>query len=269
MTIDRRGAGGAGAYLSFFKRAFAGHLAYVGAMWLNLAAMGAGFGLTLLVWAYARPAQDPGNPAFFAYLSLAFALNFTLGFGLERTVGERIREGLIATDMLKPVDMGGLYLAQAMSDGLFQSFMGLVAVGVGVAVLGAAMAPASAGAAGAALLSLGLAALLQFYVSFLFVQLIFLTHSNYGPFSTRMVLHNALSGVFAPLEAFPQGLRALAEALPFHHIIHTPIALWQGRLAGPAVGQALLGQALWTMGLAVLSRYSFDRIRRGLSIQGG
>lgn len=269
MPIDRRGAGGFSAYLSFFKRAFSSHLAYVGAMWLNLAAMGAGFGLTLLVWAYARPVEDPGNPAFFAYLAISFALNFTLSFGLERTVGERIREGLIATDMLKPVDMGGLYLAQAISDGLFQSFMGLVVIALGVAVLGGAMAPASLGAAVAALLSLGLASLVQFYVSFLFVQLIFLTHSNYGPFSTRMVLHNALSGIFAPLDAYPAGLRALAEALPFHHIIYTPIALWQGRIAGPAVNGALLSQALWALALYGLSRYSFDRIRRGLSIQGG
>ena len=33
--------------------------------------------------------------------------------------------------------------------------------------------------------------------------------------------------------------------------------------------QALLSQALWALGLYIFSRYSFDRIRRGLSIQGG
>lgn len=268
MPIDRSAAGSWSAYGAYFKRAFSSHLAYVGALWLNLLATGAGFGMTLLVWAYARP-HNADNGPFFAYLSIAFALNFTLNYGLERTVGERIREGLIATDMLKPVDMVGLFLTQALSDGLFYAFLGAVVLGVGVAILGAAMGPVSVTALLSTLCSVVLAALLQFFITFLFVQMIFLTNSNYGPFSTRMVLHSAFSGVFAPLDAYPVTLRHIAEWLPFHHVIYTPIALWQGRLSGAAVGPALLSQALWTVGLCLLSRYSFDRIRRGLSIQGG
>lgn len=269
MPVDRSQAGAWPAYAGFFRRALSSHLAYAGAVWLNLLATAAAFGLTLMVWAYARPAGDPGNPAFFAYLTLAFALNFTLGFALERHVGERIREGLIATDMLKPVDMGGIFLFQALSDMLFQSFFALAALAVGALVLGGALLPASAAAALAAAFSALLAALLQFYVCFLFVQMIFLTHSNYGPFSTRMVLHNAFAGVFAPLEAYPAPLRAAAQWLPFHHVIHTPIALWQGRLAGDQAWAALGAQAAWVLALFALSRWTFDRIRRGLSIQGG
>jgi ABC-2 type transport system permease protein len=269
MAVDRSRAGAWPAYAAFFRRALSSHLAYAGAVWLNLLATAAAFGLTLMVWAYALPEGDPRNAAFFAYLALAFALNFSFGFALERHVGERIREGLIATDMLKPVDMSGLFLFQSLSDGLFQSLFALSALAVAVLALGPALLPASAQAAALTLPSLALAALLQFYVCFLFVQMIFLTHSNYGAFSTRMVLHNAFAGVFAPLEAYPDALRTLAQWLPFHHVIYTPIALWQGRLSGSAAWGALGGQLLWLAALFFLSRWSFDRIRRGLSIQGG
>jgi len=270
VAVDRSQAGSWAAYDSFFRRAFSSHLAYTASYWLNLVATAGVFSLTLLVWASIRPAQGPEGARFFAYLCLAYALNFTLGFTLERHVGERIREGLIATDLLKPVDMGGLFFIQALSDGMFQVLFALVAVGLAAWVLGpAAVAPASAYAAGLSVLSLLLSVVVQFHVCYLFVQLIFFTHSNYGPFSTRQVLHNIFAGLFAPLDVFPAPLRRVAEALPFHHIIYTPIAIYQGRIAEADAWGALGSQALWGLGLFVVSRWSFDRIRRNLSIQGG
>jgi ABC-2 type transport system permease protein len=259
--------GGLRAYASFYRQAFSAHLVYAVTFWLNLAAATASFGLTLLVWRFVK-GGDLATP-FFAYLTLAFLLNFTLNFSLERTVGERIREGLIATDLIKPVDMAGLWFAQALSDISVQAGFAAVALLLAWPCLGAALLPASLQAAALAGLSLLLAVLLQFHIAFLFVQMIFATHSNYGPFSTRMVLHNAFSGLVAPLDVYPALLRRVAETLPFHHVIWTPLALWQGRLHGSAALTALRHQALWTLALVVLSRWSFNRIRRALSIQGG
>jgi ABC-2 type transport system permease protein len=261
--------GGWRAYVSFYRRALSSHLAYVSAVWLNLASAAASFGLMLLVWRFVKGGTGGVATPFFAYLALAFALNFTLNFSLERVVGERIREGLIATDLLKPVDMAGLYLAQALSDISFQSVFALASLAAAWPWLGAALLPASAQALAFATVSVFLAVLLQFHIGFLFVQMIFATHSNYGPFSTRMVLHNALSGMIAPLDVFPPALRRVAEALPFHHVIYTPLALWQGRLAGADAWAALRSQVLWLLAMTLLSRWSFDRIRRHLSIQGG
>jgi ABC-2 type transport system permease protein len=270
VAVDRSQAGSWKAYDSFFRRAFSSHLAYATSYWLNLVATAGVFSLTLLIWASIRPAQGPEGARFFAYLCLAYALNFSLGFTLERHIGERIREGLIATDLLKPVDMGGLIFIQALSDGMFQCLFAFVAVGLGVWALGpAAMAPASASAAGLSVLSLLLAILVQFHICYLFVQLIFFTNSNYGPFSTRQVLHNIFAGLFAPLDVFPPALRRIAEALPFHHVVYTPIAIYQGRLSQAETWPALGSQLLWATGLFVVSRWSFDRIRRSLSIQGG
>jgi ABC-2 type transport system permease protein len=269
VSVDRSRAGAGQAYLSFFKRAFSSHLAYAGAYWLNLFSTAAIFCITLLLWSSTRHADDPGNAKFFAYLVLAYILNFTLGFALERHVGERIREGLIATDMLKPVDMGGLFFIQALSDAVFQGIFSLAIFGLGWLKLGAAMAPASAESLGLFGVSFLLACAVQFHVCYLFVQLIFLTNSNYGPFSTRQVLHNTFAGIFAPLYVFPPYLQRVAEWMPFQHVIYTPVAIYQGVLQGEAAQHALLMQAAWGLGLFLVSRWSFDRIRRGLSIQGG
>jgi ABC-type uncharacterized transport system permease subunit len=122
---------------------------------------------------------------------------------------------------------------------------------------------------GLALLSACLAFWVQFHLGFLFVQLVFATHSNYGPGTLRMLFHSAFSGVFAPLDAYPPALQHFAMLLPFRHAIYTPVAIYQGRLAGTDAWQALGSQCLWGLALFFASRSSFNIIRRHLTIQGG
>jgi ABC-type uncharacterized transport system permease subunit len=268
VSVDRSQAGRWPAYASFFTRALTAHLAYVSAVWVNFFAMAVSFAFTLLVWRYAKAGSADAS-RFFAYLTLAFALNFTLNTAFEKHVGERIREGLIATDLLRPVDYTWLFFFQSASDAAFQLLFSLVVVGLGALYLGSAMAPASVGALGLAGLSACLAFWVQFHLGFLFVQMVFATHSNYGPGTLRMLFHIALSGLFAPIDAYPPAFQRLALLLPFRHTIYTPVAIYQGRVTGAELWQALGSQLLWGLALFVVSRASFNFIRRHLSIQGG
>jgi ABC-2 type transport system permease protein len=68
---------------------------------------------------------------------------------------------------------------------------------------------------------------------------------------------------------YPAALGTVAAWLPFRHIVYTPCALWLGRIRGDEAWQALAAQAAWGLGLMVVSRASFDLIRRKLTIQGG
>jgi ABC-type uncharacterized transport system permease subunit len=268
MAIDRSRAGSLGAYFSVFTHSFSALLAYSASVWVNLLAMAAGFAFTFMIWHYAQP-PGPAQAALFAYLALAFAANFSLGVAFERYVGERIREGLIATDLLKPVDYSWFFFCQASSDMVFQGLFGLAVLGLAFAFLGPSLLPASGAALALSVLSFALAFVVQFHLGFLFMQMIFATHSNYGPFTLRMLMHLTFSGVFAPIDYFPGWLGALAGWLPFRHVIYTPCAIYLGRLHGPQVLQALLSQLAWAVALALGSRLSFDLIRRHLTIQGG
>ncbi|MGH7441979.1 MAG: ABC transporter permease [bacterium] len=267
MSLDRSRAGGWAAYYGFFRRSLSAHLEYSGAVVMNLVATGVGYAFTVLVWRCALRSHMPAG--FFAYLAWAFCVNFSLGVAFERYVGDRIREGLIATDLLKPADYTWLFFWQSLSDVVFQSLFGLAVLAVAWIVLGQAMAPASGLAAAETVVSLGLAFFIQFHLGFLFVQMIFATHSNYGPFTTRMFLHTAFSGIFAPLDMYPHALRVVADWLPFRHVVYTPCALWLGRIQGPAALAALASQVVWGLGLFIASRFSFNLIRRQLTIQGG
>ncbi len=257
------------AYVSFFKKSLQAHLAYGGAFFVSLLANAVGFALILLVWRHAWRGPEEQRASFFAYLTIAFAVNFSLNLFLERSIGERIREGLIATDLVKPVDFQRLYMAQSLSDMLFQVFLALAAVAVAVPFLGTALAPASWAHAGYGLISLGLAFFVQYFLCFVFVQGIFITYQNYGVFATRLALHQALSGTFAPIESYPPTLRAVAEWLPFQHVVYTPTSIFLGRVPLERVSTLLLHQALWAVALYALGRWIFSLVLRQMTVQGG
>jgi ABC-2 type transport system permease protein len=167
------------------------------------------------------------------------------------------------------VDYSWFFFCQASSDMVFQGFFGLAVLGVSFAFLGPALLPASGAALGLGVLSFALAFVVQFHLGFLFMQMIFATHSNYGPFTLRMFMHLTFSGMFAPIDFYGGWFGALAGWLPFRHVIYTPCAIYLGRLQGAQVGQALLSQLVWALVLMAVSRFSFDVIRRHLTIQGG
>ena len=197
-------------------------------------------------------------------------LNYVANLYLERSIGERIREGLVATDLLKPVDFQLFHFVQSLSDMLFQSLIALLVFALGLAFLGPALYPASPLALAAFALSLGLAFLVQFGLCFLFVQGAFATNTNYGIITTRMALHQAFSGVFAPLAFYPPLLRHVADWLPFGQIVYTPVAIYLGRIAPPDLAQALEIQALWALGLIPRRPlWPLAASSSRLSIQGG
>jgi ABC-2 type transport system permease protein len=255
-------------YRAFFDRALQAHLAYGGSLLMSLFAQGVAFCITIMVWNFAL--KDRGQaPQVFAYLTLAFMLNYSFNLFLEKTIGERIREGLVATDLLKPVDFQLFYAVQSLSDMIFQILLALIAFGIGLAFLGGHLFPASPLSAFYFALSLLLAFGVQYGLCFCFVQGIFLTNSNYGIFATRAALHQTFSGVFAPLALFPPLFKSVATCLPFHCVIHTPAALYLGLISAEQAPQALAEQAAWALGLILLGRFIFKRVLAHLSIQGG
>lgn len=261
------------AQAALFVRAARTSFAYKPAMLLGMLTVSIGYLVPMLVWrhVYAESGQTLVMPKsqLFPYLLLAAALNFCFFLGVESRVGQRIRMGLIATDLLRPVDFQLTQLTQALSDVLLNVVMVLPFVGLAYGLWGAAALPHGLGALLGFFASAFLALLIHFSMSFIFVQTAFITFSNYGIFVARNALQQAFSGISAPLVLFPPALRAVAEHLPFCQTIHTPVSIYLGAISGAALGQALLIQAAWALGLLLLGRLLLGFSLRYLEIQGG
>ena len=258
---------------ALFLRAVRASFAYKPALFMSMLSAGVAYAIPMLVWRHIYAGNPPHQalPAaqLFPYLLIAGCLNFAFAMNVEGRIGQRIRMGLIATDLLRPVDFQMAQLAQGLSDGVFNLALVLPVYLITLLFWGRSALPHDIAALAAFLVSVLLSFVILFAVSFIFVQASFITYSGYGVFVARNALQQTFSGLSAPLILFPPALRAVSEWLPFRHTIHTPIAIYLGWLRGGEVWRALGAQTLWALSLLVLGRFLLSRALRRFEIQGG
>lgn len=261
------------AYGSYLIRALKANFAYKSSTILGLFTASMSYGITVLVWTHVYVQKGSvltvPREQMFAYLALAFCLNYSCTINIDQRVGNRIRMGLIATDLLKPLDFQLSQAMQALSDCLFNSFIGLGILAVVFCLMGATLYPKSPGALALFPLSVFLGFWVQYSIVFLFIQGAFYTYSGYGIMASRNALHQTFSGLQAPLILYPSFLHSIGRWLPFQHVIYTPISIYQGRVEGIEAWKLLGEQALWAAGLYLLGFLAMRKALRQLEIQGG
>jgi ABC-2 type transport system permease protein len=240
---------------------------------LSLLSGALAYGVFLLVWREvyrANPRPGPlSREQMMAYLVVAFVVNSILAIAVEMRFLQRVRMGLVAGDLIRPLGFVFFQMAQAAGDVLVNTLYAVPIYLVGCWFVGSALLPVSAVAALLGLVSLGLGFLIGFGISYLMVQAAFLLQSGYGVFFARAAVHQIFSGLSAPLVMFPAGLRSAAEALPFHHEIETPVRIWLGHAQGYEAGSLLAAQAAWGVGLILAGELIFRAVMRRHQIQGG
>ena len=82
-------------------------------------------------------------------------------------------------------------------------------------------------------------------------------------------MNTLLGGMIVPLDFYPDGLRVMADLLPFRATLYTPVALLSGKLAGGALAFGLVHQVVWFGLLAAASLALEPRGLRRLTTQGG
>ena len=236
-------------------------------------AHGLGYAVFLLIWLelYRAAPGALGMPrhVLVAYLTVAFVLNSVLNLTVEGRFGLRLHQGLIVTDLLRPLGFLLQQLAQAMGDVIVNGLLVLPVCALGYLFLGSHVLPEGPLAFGLGALSASLALLINFALSYLIVQASFVLHSGYGILFARTALHQVFSGLSAPLVLFPDPLREVAGYLPFRHIIETPVLLWLGQVPHERISSLLLEQLGWAALLLTSGVAVFSQALRRHQIQGG
>jgi ABC-type uncharacterized transport system permease subunit len=183
-------------------------------------------------------------------------------------IPQRVREGKVAMDLLRPVGFCGQMLAgQVGGTAAMAPFM-LLALPFAL-VVGGAAAPPGVPAAAAYAVSLALAYVISQLLALLVGMVAFWTVENTGILMIYRIVAQFLSGALVPLWFMPGPLRVVAQLLPFQATTYTPTATYLGAIRGPALAAALGVQALWVVLLAALTRLVWARAVRRVVVQGG
>jgi ABC-2 type transport system permease protein len=184
------------------------------------------------------------------------------------SIPERVREGTIATDIIRPVGVVGQSLLQSVG-GIVGAIPGVV-VGLAIALAVGGLTPPATGAALLGFLltaTLGwlLAALLNLAVS----MVAFWTTDTRGPFYVYRAIASFASGALVPLWFVPTWLRPFLDALPFGLQVFAPLQLWQGQEPLGGLGGVLAVQFGWLAAATAILALVTWRALRKVVINGG
>jgi ABC-2 type transport system permease protein len=203
------------------------------------------------------------------YVWLGQALLAPVGLFIWTELADRIRDGEIAVDLARPIDLQLGWWAADLGRALFQLLArGLPPLVIGALSVGLAV-PASWTAYPLGLISVVLAVSISFLLRFAVNLIGFWTVDVRGFLGLYFLLITPLCGLFVPVHLFPEPWRTITYATPFPAMFQSPIDVLSGRVLDGAALALVGGQVLWLVILTIAARVVLWRATRRLVVQGG
>lgn len=258
-------------YLEFARKAFARESTYRMEVFTEVGSLIVRVYLLRSLWTalYAQNVAPLGLPlhSMITYATVALLMSLILEVDGTRQIREKVREGTIATDLMKPISLP-LYF---FSDGIGQT--GLHALLVIPSVLFALLLvhvdvpPAPVLLAFA--LSFALGYLVNFFLNFLMNAVAFWTLETFAMQLIVRWISDLLSGQIIPLTFFPGIFGRIVFALPFAAIYSTPLLIYVGVIHPADYARYFAAQALWLALFGGLSTLVWRAASQRVVIQGG
>lgn len=155
-----------------------------------------------------------------------------------------IRLGELSPKLLRPMDPMWVHLADNVAEKAVRLPLVLVPVVAGMAWAGVRVPLTFEALGGFALLVVG-AWVIKFFQQYATGLLTFWTDQSVGLERVWFSVSMVLSGALAPLDLFPEALRAALPYTPFPYLIDVPVQALLGRLGGADLALAFAVQAAW------------------------
>lgn len=205
----------------------------------------------------------------YIYVALGSAVFILLKTYVDWQMSFDIREGMVATYLIKPIDLQLYVLFTSL--GYFLTSLGAITIptilllifvfhieiplGIGLIIFP---------------FSLMLAYMLSFCFDYFIGLLGFYTESVWGLSITKEIIITVLSGALIPLQFFPDAIQKILLWLPFQAIYYTPLTMVAQPTLSWATFLSMLGvQIFWVVALFVLTRLFYNQAIKVLRISGG
>lgn len=253
-----------------FRRQSAYRLAALGGLVANMT-----FGLlkVAILFATVRAAggrlhgYDTASMSTYVWLSQGMLGSVNLSGRTELAL--RVKDGQVAIDFLRPVDLQTATIATEAGRALFALLpRGLPSVLLGAVTVGLQM-PASPVFYPLGAVSIVLGIVISAATVYLIAVAGFWLVETRGLQIVYMLASGFLGGLYVPIALFPHWLRILATATPFPSVMMYPIDVLSGFGGAGRAAELVLAQLAWLAGLSVISQLLTRAGRRKLEVQGG
>ncbi len=203
------------------------------------------------------------------YISVAWIIRSLYFNNIDVQLSQEIIEGKISSALLKPIDLQSAILARTLGESLFRLIMlTLPSAAVLFAVYRLLLPPSPTAFLQFSLALLG-SVLMVSAINFIVGAFAVKMKSILGLLRAKFYIMDLLSGLVVPISLFPSPFREVSEALPFQHIVYTPLMLYLGKLSGFAAWEALALAWAWVIALIAIGAIFWRRMSRHMTIHGG
>jgi ABC-2 type transport system permease protein len=258
-------------YLEFAKKAFAREATYRMEVFTNVGSLLVRLYLMKMVWTalYAQNTAPAGVPlhAIITYTTIALLMSLVLEIDGTRLIRDRVREGSIATDLMKPINLP-LYF---FSDGFGQTLLHamLIVPALALALFIVHIDVPSPPVLIAFAFSFALGYIVNFLMNFLMNTIAFWTLETFAIQLIVRWVSDILGGQIVPLIFFPGFLQKIVLALPFAAVYSTPLLIYVGTIPPSSYLAAFATQLAWGGGFAIIATFVWRGALKRVVVQGG
>jgi ABC-2 type transport system permease protein len=258
-------------YTEFAKKAFAREATYRMEVFTEVGSLIVRVYLLRSLWTalYAQNAAPLNLPfhAMITYATLAMLMSLILEVDGTRLIREKIREGTIATDLMKPISVPFYFFSDGFGQTLLHALLVIPSVLFCLLLVHIDVPPVPV--FGVFVLSFAFGYLVNFFVNFLMNAVAFWTLETFAMQLIVRWVSDLLSGQIIPLTFFPGAFGKVVFALPFAAIYSTPLLIYVGVIKPPQYAMYLGVQVIWLAVFSVLSTIVWRAASRRVVIQGG
>jgi ABC-2 type transport system permease protein len=218
---------------------------------------------------YAQNAAPAGVPlhAILTYSAVALLMSLVLEVDGTRMIRDKIREGTIATDLMKPISLPLYFFSDGFGQTLFHGLLIVPALLLALLLVRVDVPSPAVLAAFAASFALGYC--VNFLLNFLMNSIAFWTLETFAIQMMVRWISDLLSGQIVPLIFFPGVWQQVMLGLPFAAIYSTPLLIYVGTIGPQQYAAVLLLQVVWLVTFAGAAGLMWRAAQRRVVVQGG
>ena len=203
------------------------------------------------------------------YIVMSSVLSVLLITNVERRIQTSVMKGTVATDMMKPVSLFGVYLAEDIGNLVALVFQNMLPILVIGSLMIKVPGMADLRALPLFVISVLESVLINWLIAALFGMIAFTAVNIDALIQVKKHLLRLLSGSIIPVWFFPSGVAKVLESLPFVYIYQLPLSIYIGRGDRAEQIRQMQIQFLWLVILAALFFFAQNRVTKKVMVQGG
>ncbi|MGL4662429.1 MAG: ABC transporter permease, partial [Culicoidibacterales bacterium] len=160
------------------------------------------------------------------YMCMIFLISYSMNSNLMGILSNKIRQGTLSTDLIRPVSFLKMELAKEIGQEIMILVTQFLPITIVFVIMLKIPTPTSVDYWFVFICALVLGYFVLLAYSLLFSMLVFLTHNWWGLSQFSQFVMAFFSGSVMPITMMPGGLQAVAYVLPFHAMLSVPAQLF-------------------------------------------